>query len=245
MVNIRQHDVAEPILDAEAEEQFAKAWGTYQKIVDHDYAGHREVYGILHRILADEMPGPFRFLDLACGDARGVVGTLQGTRIAHYHGVDLSQPALDLAARSLEALDCPVELDRRDFVAAMADRPEPADVVWIGLSLHHLENPDKEVIMREALGVLRGTGAMMIYEPTCREGESRAGYVERFAATTKTLWRALDPAEWQSIADHVARCDLPETPSGWQRLARAAGFTRTEELFTAATDLYRMFRFRP
>ena len=245
MVNIRQHDVAAPILDAAAEEQFAKAWGTYQKIVDHDYAGHREVYGILHRILAHEMPGPFRFLDLACGDARGVVGALAGTRVCHYHGVDLSRPALDLAARALEALDCPVELDQRDFVAAMADRPEPADLVWIGLSLHHLESPDKEVIMREALGVLGGTGAMVIYEPTCREGESREAYVERFAATTKTRWRALDPAEWRSIEEHVARCDLPETPTGWQRLARDAGFTRTEELFTAATDLYRMFRFRP
>jgi hypothetical protein len=86
---------------------------------------------------------------------------------------------------------------------------------------------------------------MVIYEPTRREDESRAGYVARFASTTKTLWSALDPDEWAAIADHVARCDLPETPSGWQRLARDAGFTRTEELFTASTDLYRMFRFRP
>jgi SAM-dependent methyltransferase len=245
MVNIRQHAVAAPILDAEAEEQFAKAWGTYQKIVDHDYAGHREAYGLLHRILVRDMKGPFRFLDLACGDARGVVGALRGTRVAHYHGVDLSQPALDLAAKALEALDCPVELDRRDFVAAMADRPEPADLVWIGLSLHHLESADKRVIMREALGVLGGEGAMVIYEPTRREGESRAAYVARFAAITKTLWAALDPDEWAAIADHVARCDLPETPSGWQLLAREAGFARTEELFTAPTDLYRMFRFRP
>ncbi len=186
------------------------------------------------------MPGPFRVLDLACGDARGVVGALEGTRIAHYQGVDLSRPALDL-----EALDCPVELDRRDFVAAMADRPEPADLVWIGLSLHHLEGADKQVIMREALGVLGGRGAMVIYEPTRREDESREGYVARFASITKTLWSALDPDEWAAIADHVARCDLPETPSGWQLLARDAGFTRTKELFTAPTDFYRMFRFRP
>ena len=44
MVNIRQHDVAAPVLDAAAEEQFAKAWGTYQKLVDNDYVFHREVY---------------------------------------------------------------------------------------------------------------------------------------------------------------------------------------------------------
>ena len=245
MVNIRQHDVAAPVLDAAAEEQFAKAWGTYQKLVDNDYVFHREVYRILRRILVEDVKRPFRFLDLACGDARGVVGALEATPIAHYHGVDLSQPALDLAAQALEALDCAIELDRRDFVAAMADRPEPADLVWISLSLHHLETPHKQVIMREVLGILDDAGAMVIYEPTSREGESRAGYLARFVATNRPLWRALDAAEWAEIEDHVTRCDLPEPASIWQQLARDAGFTRVEELFKAPTDLYRMFRFRP
>jgi len=31
---------------------------------------------------------------------------------------------------------CPVTLDRRDFVEALRDRPEPVDVAWISLSLH-------------------------------------------------------------------------------------------------------------
>jgi Methyltransferase domain len=245
VVSIRQYGAALPVLDEAAEVQFAQAWATYSKLVDHDYVFHREVYAILHRILAEEMAGPFRFLDLACGDARGVVGALAGTRIAHYHGVDLSRPALDLAAVALEALSCPIELDQGDFVAAMADRPEPADVVWIGLSLHHLESPDKQVILRATLGALGGTGVMLVYEPTCREGESRAAYLERFVATNRPLWTALDEVEWAQIEDHVTRCDLPETSSAWQQLARSAGFTRTEELFTAPTDLYRMFRFRP
>ena len=123
MVNVRQHDTAGLIIDEAAEVQFARAWRTYAKLVDNDYVFHREVYAILHRILVEDFPGPFRFLDLACGDARGIVGALQGTTVAHYHGVDLSRPALDMASAAVEALHCPVELDQRDFVAAMADRP--------------------------------------------------------------------------------------------------------------------------
>ena len=193
MVNVRQHDSADPIIDEAAEVQFAQAWGTYRTLVDHDYVFHRDVYAILHRILAEDYSAPFRFLDLACGDARGIVGAIAGTSVAHYHGVDLSRPALDMAAEALEALPCPVELDQRDFVAAMADRPEPADVVWIGLSLHHLQPTDKLVIMREARGVLGGKGELVIYEPARREGESRDGYLERFAATNQPLWSALAP----------------------------------------------------
>ena len=243
MVNVRQHDSATPILDEAAEVQFAQQWHIYRKLVDHDYVFHREVYAILHRILVQDFPVPFRFLDLACGDARGIVGALAGTAVAHYHGVDLSRPALDMAAVAVEALHCPVELDQRDFVAAMADRPEPADLVWIGLSLHHLQPADKLVIMQEARGVLGGKGELVLYEPTCREGESREGYLERFAATSRPLWSALSAEEWGCILDHVTHCDFPETPSGWIGLGRAAGFERVEQEFLAPTDLYRMFRY--
>src|SRR5262245_30008872 len=231
MVNIRQHDITAPIPDEAAEVQFVKAWETYRKLVDKDYVFHREVYRILHRILVEEVAGPFRFLDLACGDARGIVAALTGAAVSHYHGVDLSRPALDMAAIAVEALGCPVELDQRDFVAAMADRPEPADVVWIGLSLHHLQPPEKLVIMCEVRGAQEGKGQFLIYEPACREGESRDGYLERFAAINQALWSALTDEEWATILDHVTQCDFPETPSAWLRLGADAGFTAQEELF--------------
>lgn len=244
MVNIRLHDVTVPVLDAAAEAQFAKDWTTYAKLVNHDYVFHREVYAILHRILVDDFPRPFRFLDLACGDARGIVGALAGTAVAHYHGVDLSRPALEMAAVAVEALRCPALLDQRDFVAAMADRPESTDVVWIGLSLHHLQTEDKLVIMREARGAIGGGGELLVYEPACREGESRGGYLERYATANRPLWDALSTDEWAKLLDHVNRCDFPETPSGWLGLGRDAGCGRVEQVFVAPTNLYRMFRYR-
>jgi hypothetical protein len=36
--------------------------------------------------------------------------------VAHYHGIDLSQAALDLASRALEAFTCPVTFDHRGDV---------------------------------------------------------------------------------------------------------------------------------
>ena len=51
------------------ENRFRVAWPTYRKVIDNNCLFHREVYERLHRLLADEAPRPFRFLDVACGDA--------------------------------------------------------------------------------------------------------------------------------------------------------------------------------
>ena len=245
MVNVRQHDSAAPIIDEAAEVQFARAWRTYAKLVDNDYVFHREVYAILHRILVEDFPGPFRFLDLACGDARGIVGALQGTTVAHYHGVDLSRPALDMASAAVEALRCPVELDQRDFVAAMADRPEPADAVWIGLSLHHLQRADKLVIIARPAASWGVRASLCCTSPPAARARAATATSSGSPSPPAALWSALSAEEWAFILDHVTHCDFPETPSGWMGLGRTAGFGRVEQEFVAPTDLYRMFRSAP
>jgi methylase of polypeptide subunit release factors len=83
---------------------FQREWRLYRKIVDLNYCAHREVYGRLHRVLVEEIERPFRFLDLACGDAIGAVGALHGTVVVAYAGVDLSPEALRLASRALTLL---------------------------------------------------------------------------------------------------------------------------------------------
>jgi hypothetical protein len=60
---------------------FEREWLTYRKMVDNNYTFHREAYGELHRVLADEVRQAFRFLDIACGDASMTVTALRGTRI--------------------------------------------------------------------------------------------------------------------------------------------------------------------
>jgi hypothetical protein len=135
-------------------------------MVDHNYLFHREVSGCLRRILVDEVPQPFRFVDVGCGDATEIVGALRCTRIARYHGIDLSRAALDLAAQALAALDCPVTLEQRDFVEALGEGAEPADVVWIGLSLHHLMTPAKLAVMLAIHGLVGGALAPPRHRPS-------------------------------------------------------------------------------
>jgi SAM-dependent methyltransferase len=222
---------------------FQEQWQIYRKFVDNNYFYHREVYGQLHRILVDEAVWPFRFLDIACGDARATVDALKGTRVAHYHGIDLSQPALDLASEALEALACPVTLDHRDFVTALRDRPEPVDVAWIGLSLHHLLAPAKLTLMREIRTVVGDRGLFLIYENASRDTEDRDAWLLRWERQNQPLWAALTPEEYEAMRAHVRANDFPETTSRWHSLGHEAGFDRVRELFVSPTDLFRMYCF--
>jgi methylase of polypeptide subunit release factors len=134
-----EHSAAEAATAA----MFQDTWQIYSKMVENNFLHHREAYASLHNVLATEVKQPFRFLDIACGDAGPSAGALRGTAISHYRGIDFSAVALDAARRSVAELGIPAALEERDLRDALAGRTDVADVMWIGLSLHHLQRDEK------------------------------------------------------------------------------------------------------
>jgi hypothetical protein len=78
---------ARDILDEPAATLSQQQWQLYHEFVDNNYFYYREVYGQVHRILVGQAVQAFRFLNIARGDARATVETLEGTRVAQYYGV--------------------------------------------------------------------------------------------------------------------------------------------------------------
>jgi ubiquinone/menaquinone biosynthesis C-methylase UbiE len=245
LVNVHIHQFAAggAVVDAAALAQFQQQWATYRKLVDSDCIFHREVGAILRTTLNNVFHAPFAFLDIACGDASMMKAALAGTRVRHYHGIDLSQPALELAAANLAQAPFAIDLDHRDFVEAMLSRKEHADAAWCGLSIHHLSTDDKLRLMKAIRGAIGRHGIFLCYEPTRRPGEDRPAFLERFKHTNKPLWNVLTPAEWDQIWSHVETCDFPETPATWCELGRKAGFAVAREIFVDRTDFFRLYRF--
>jgi hypothetical protein len=239
-IHIRQFEPGGAVVDEGALEQFQRQWATYQKLVDADELSHKAVGSLLRDTLNQTFPGPFSFLDIACGDA-SQMRALSGTKLRHYHGVDLSEPALELAANNLKDMPFEVELDHRDFVEAMMRRPEPADVSWCSLSIHHLDTASKLRLMR-ALKDATST-FLMLYEPTRKDGETRDQYLQRFRSVNQPRWTMLNPDEWAQIDHHVTTSDFPETQAGWLDLGLQAGFASAKELFEDPTGFYRVFRY--
>lgn len=221
---------------------FQNDWKLYRKMVDNNFLFHREAYGRLHQFLVDEYARPFRFLDIACGDASASAGALHGTQVAHYHGIDFSGEALELAAEALKGLDCSVTLEQRDFVEALPGHQDTEDVVFVGLSLHHLLKPQKLAFMQGCRQTLADAGCFVVYENTSPDGEDRASWLRRWDLQ-KAAWTAYSNQEWDAMAAHVHAADFPETDATWRLLGRNAGFSRVREIFATPSDLFRMYCF--
>jgi SAM-dependent methyltransferase len=232
-----------PARDSGDQSVFLNEWQTYRKVLDNNYMFHREVYGLLRRVLMTECVRPFRFLDIGCGDASAAARALRGTPIAHYYGIDLSESALKIARDALAPLGCPLTLENDDFFAALARWATPVDVAWTGQSLHHLLGAEKVSFMGSVRRVLSEPGLLLIWEPTTLEGEDRDGWIARFESGSRPLWSSLTDQEWSAMLSHIRAADYPETAATWMRMGREAGFSDARELFVAPTKLARVYCF--
>jgi hypothetical protein len=242
MVNILIHQFKSGgVVDEAALEQFQQQWATYQKVVDADCLAHKETAKILHDTLDQVFAKPFSFLDIACGDASEMRDALASTTVRHYHGIDLSEPALELAAANLKDMPFEVELDHRDFIEALMSRAEAADASWCSLSIHHLPTDEKLRLFRALREATRTL--LMIYEPTLKEREMRDAYLVRFRRVNRPAWTMLTPEEWAQVDHHVTTCDLPETATTWLDLGREAGFSKAKQVFLDPTGFYGLYRY--
>ena len=164
---------------------FLTGWRIYRKVLDLNYMHHREVYDTL-RAAVSAAPQGFAFLDIACGDAAGTARALAGSGVGSYAGIDISRPALDIAARELADLGCPISLIESDLRKALEEWYDPVDVAWLGQSLHHFQPEEKRAILRAIRRALVPGGTFMLWEPTLLPGEDRHGWLGRLAARRST-----------------------------------------------------------
>lgn len=222
---------------------FFDHWKTYQKAMDHDYLGHRGAYSLLGSFLAGRFPEGFSILDLGCGDAGFMARTLAPLKVRSYCGVDLSETVLSMARNNMGIVPCSRDFINADFVDFIEEGTETADVIWIGLSLHHLTAERKEEFLAKCLRRLNVGGFLLVYEPMRLANESRKQYLKRWLATCENHWPALDPHEKKHLFEHVCECDFPENLSAYQAMGKRAGFQKVTSLFGDAWRIHELVCF--
>jgi len=228
--------------DSDAVREFFNGWSLYRQIVDNDYLYHRSVGEVFSRWL-DRMNRPFTFLDLGCGDAGFSTEVLKGRTVVTYTGMDLSPVALDLARQNTASLGIPCNLIVGDFLLCLGALPDEYDLIYIGLSLHHLSRQEKEFFFGELRRKLSPGGSVLIFDPVLTPGEARASYLGRWSDHAQWAWSALTAAEVEGAVQHVTTSDFPEELSTLNRMAVGAGFNSAEVLFMDRTDFYALMAF--
>lgn len=222
---------------------FFRQWDIYRRVAEKNLLCHREVCAYLRRFIKDQFADPFDLFDLGCGDAAYLAKALANTAVGSYLGVDLSPPALQLAERNLEPIPCAKRFVCGDYVEALAGEKRQADLIWIGLSFHHLPQAQKERFTEGLRKAVRGTGFVVMFEPVLREGESREAYVRRWKAEALDTWDVLSEAEKAQVYEHVSTSDYPETFADYTAMAKRHGFRYAQSLFQCARGLYQLFAY--
>ena len=221
---------------------FNEQLSTYRRIVSENLMYHREVYALLKDLLSQQMSKPFKFLDIACGDASASAPALKDTSVAHYYGIDLSARSLELASENLKALPCTFELQCCDFAEVMTAWSKPVDVAWIGMSLHHFQSPEKAQLMKNVHKALAPDGVFLIWEPTLLEDETRAEWLDRFAGLRRAF-AAITEDEFKAMESHMRLADFPELADDWIAMGRQAGFNNAEQIFMMPNRMGRVFKY--
>jgi SAM-dependent methyltransferase len=233
--------------DAESVREFFNGWSLYRRIVDNDYLYHQSVREALALWLdawVNQVNRPFSFLDLGCGDAEFSSGILKGRPLRSYTGIDLSPVALELAANNTRELLAPCRLEAGDFITSVATLPESYDIIYIGLSLHHLSRLEKEYFFGELRRKLQPGGFLLVFDPVLTPGETRDSYMGRWVDNAQWSWSALSVEEIESAVQHVTTSDFPEEIGTLNRMAVNTGFQPAEILFTDRSDFYALMAFR-
>jgi SAM-dependent methyltransferase len=233
--------------DAADVREFFNGWSLYRRIVDNDYLYHRSAREALTAWLdawVKDANRSFSFLDLGCGDAAFSTGVLKGRNVAAYTGMDLSPVALDLARENTAEIAAPVALLPGDFMLEIGALPAAYDIVYIGLSLHHLSRQEKEYFFSELRRKIAPGGAVLIFDPVLTPGESRESYMGRWVDYAEWSWKALSVEEIAGAVQHVTSSDFPEEVATLNRMAVGSGFHPAEILFMDHTDFYALMAFQ-
>lgn len=242
------HNESRKKLSDSNNEFFNEQWKLYQKVLSNNYMGHREIYGILHEFLVSYYyKKPFKMLDLGCGDASFAVHALLNTTINFYCGIDLSEPALEIARDNMAKLKSEklfIQGELLELILQLRQNQDNSfDAILASFALHHLTIEQKECLIGQLPHLLKADGVFLLIDIVRPSEETREAYIRRYLENVRQDWSLLTPQEFLRVEEHISCSDFPETQETLYSLAEKHGFSRVDCLYRDPLDTTQFFCF--
>ncbi|MBI1324016.1 methyltransferase domain-containing protein [bacterium] len=228
---------------------FQQGWDNYRLILGHDYLWHSLAGQKLRKVVVSQFrpSDTIRFLDLACGSCKStslLVSDLGGVRVMmgqppiEFVGVDNSPEALRFAKCMNFGTSVRVTFVESDFVEYLRGVDSLFEVIYIGMSAHHLGLERLPDFFAQVKKSLAPGGIFVAYEPFCLPGETRNVYIERLHRTIREKWTKLKPEGIANVIAHTGECDFAVTLADWNAAAEKAGMKPGEMVFESPDQLF-------
>ncbi len=224
-------------------EEFFDGQEMYATVIRENYMMHKEVIQWIKTHCANRFGKNIRVLEVGCGDAYVVSKLVQDIDIASYVGIDLSANALKQAKKYLYPLLENIELLHGDIAEIMMRLEGKFDIILAGFVLHHFQAPEKRRIFDTFKKLLSENGALIFYDVTMSEGDTREQYNSRTVDYYDVQWTELNFTQLRQIREHVLSFDFPEAHDTWVNLATAAGLRLSTSDYLDGMRFYRISDF--
>jgi ubiquinone/menaquinone biosynthesis C-methylase UbiE len=222
------------------QEFFNEQWKVYQKVLNNNYMGHREIYSILHELLVSYFQKPFKVLELGCGDASFTAQALLNTNIVSYEGIDFSTPALEIAKQNMAIIQCDQTFTQGDFSELVPqlvqDQQKTFDAILISFALHHLHLQQKDYFIGQLKSLLASGGIFILIDVFRQEEEDRESCLKHYLEGVQKYWSLLTPQEYSMVENHISSSDFPETQQTLQEISQKYNFTQLKCLYSHPQD---------
>ena len=94
------------------------------------------------------------------------------------------------------------------------------DFVFASISIHHLQDGDKERLVNGIRRILKPNGAFMVIDVFLQEDEDRDNFVQDIIAHARNDWVQLNTEQADSIINHMFNFDFPTKLTMYEHWAK-------------------------
>src|SRR5262245_1143056 len=148
-------------------------WAMYDAVIQADYMKHAELVVTL-AVWARKQNAPLRIVDLGCGDAWLATHAFRDADVESYHGVDVSDSAVERAREHTAIWPGRAEVVAGNLADFLRSQPDASDnVVLASYSIHHFSSEAKIALIAECHRVLDSGGTFLWIDAVRNDDESR------------------------------------------------------------------------